>query len=1439
MSRTKRFLFNLLLIGGFWIFPLLLYAPVTLGGQTMLPLDNLYQWAPWSAYAEQFGVSVPDNGLLSDQILENYVWKQYVRETLAKGDIPLWNPHLFAGAPFLANGQHSMYYPFSWLFLLLPLTAAYGWYTASQIWLAGWFTYAFGRALGQRRAAAFVAGLIFQGCGFMVVSAAVFPMIIGAAVWLPLILCCLEMVIRATTSEKGAGLTYPWAALGSFALGLQILAGHIEITYYTLLIMALFSLWRILSRVTAEKWRRSVGLGRHSLFSRVIALRIIKPFLWLTATVALGLMMGAIQFVPFYEVGIANFREGSASLAEVQGWAFPTRRVLTLVLPDFFGNPADHSYTDAWTGEQIPFALNTAGQLNPHGPYTSNWGIKNYVEGGIYLSILALVLAGFGVVGVRHKPNPAVPQHFGSRRSAVGFLVTLSFFSLSFIFGTPFYAILYYGLPGINQLHSPFRWVFPLSLAVALLAGFGMDYLAQVRREVEIENSAQHPTKWYSPLAIITLWGEKIAITAAAGVLFWAGIGGVLLLYLSKWFFANLEPTFNQIFLNLALAPDAFSHVQAFYSYQFTNVWLFCLMLVNAGVVLRVSRCPIFLPEKLFNFLKPEGSQDKQPLWPFLAAVAIGLDLWVVGFGFNAMTDPQLLTFQPQLIQWLQEQPELELGRVTTFDNKGQKPLNANTPWLVGLNDIRGYDSVILKQYVQYMGLIEPQNELPYNRIQPIGQVEALNSPLLDLLGVHFIITHETLDLPKLQLAWEGEGVKVYRNTAVLPRAYTLPHTAKVFVPDLPTAHLAMQQSDPRYYAIIDIEHLNLQFDQRLTPDDPGIVLNQLPPLAGEPQPAVITSYGNREVLIEATVAERSWLILTDSYFPGWRAYVRPAGAAENEEKEVDIVRVNGLFRAVLLEEGAWTVRFRYSPPTFWVGGLASVMAGIILFFALVVWLWRRFYHPQGDLTNTRSIAKNSVAPMALSLFNRGIDFLFAAFYLRLLGPADAGAYATAIAIAGLYEILANFGLNAFLIREVSQHKDKASGYLFNTTLLRLVTGVVGSWPVLLYVWSAGLTPSTTQAVIFFMVGMVLSGMGLGFTGLFYAFEEAEIPAAVTTMTTILKVGLGVIVLLLGYGFVGLAAASIGVNLITLTILAVLAGRRYPLCGPWVVDGALQRQMLRQSYPLMLNHLLATVYWQVDVLILQQINGEEVVGWYNSAYKYVNALNVIPSFFTFALFPIISRQVRSNLDDARRTFRMSIKLLTLVSLPLAATVTFLAPTLITLLGGEQFLPHGYIALQIIIWSIPVGWLNSVTNYVLISLGQERLQTGAFIIGVTFNLVGNLLLLPYLSYVGAGLTTIASEIILLLIFNYYLEQKMPGVGWWRLLWRPGLVAAGMLAVMAAVQPFNLWLALFLGLWVYPAGLIALRVFGAEEKRILAALIPQKIQTRFHLQNWLAS
>lgn len=1348
MARVKQYRADLLVVAGFLILPLLLFAQVTLGDRTMIPADNLVQWQPWAGAAAELGVERPHNTLISDLLVENYAWKRFINQSLAAGEIPLWNPYIFAGAPFLATGQNAAYYPFSILFMILPLTKAYGWYTVSQLWLAGVLAYFLGRVLRLPRPAAALAGLVFQGCGFMVVSAAVFPMIIGAAAWLPLLLACIEMVVR---NSSGTGKTLPWMVLGAVALGCQVLAGHIEITYYTLLVMGAFAAWRLL--------RRGPIMG------------MVKPAGWLLGMVLAGLMLGAIQFIPLYEVVQTNFREGAVSLAEVRGWAFPARRLITLGVPDFFGNPSHHSYWDVFSGETVQLITNYYGQANPNGAGTTDWGIKNYVEGGIYLGILPLLLAALGVFAGWKRPES---------RSHIAFFLVLSLLSLAFIFGTPLYALLYYGLPGINQLHSPFRWVFPLSLSVAMLAGYGLAYLLAERGRAA------------RPLAVVALVGAGVL---AAGLL------------ISRLAYATFAPLVERVFLGLAKAPEAFPTAEAFYSYQFGNLLVLAGMLLLAGLVLWLA------------------GKGRRAVWPLLALGAVGLDLFLAGWGFNAAADPALLDYRPELVEWLEAQPQP--WRLTTFTPHGDKPMNANVAWLFDFQDVRGYDSIIPRQYTDYMGVIEPQNELLFNRVQPVVDWQALNSPLLDLLGVRYVITAETIDLPKYELAWEGEGLRVYENLAVVPRAYTLPLGATRLVED---SLAAMTSADPR--SIVFVEHEDWPTGWETSEATPAGNNSSL-------QAATITHYSNLTVMAEATVDEPSWLILNDSHFAGWKAFVRPAGSEESAEQEVPVVLVNGNFRGVRLDEpGSWTVRFRYSPLSFRVGGLASAMGMVVLAFALMVWGWRRFYDPGTEMTNTRSIAKNSLAPTLLNLLNRFIDFLFAAFYLRLLGPADAGSFATAIAIASWFEIISNFGLNTLVIREVSRDKQTAGSYLLNTTILRLGTTVIGAVPIFIYV---GLTSAagntlgveTVLAILLLMVGMIFSGIGQSFTGLFYAYETAETPAAIATVTTILKVGFGVVALLLGYGFVGLAAVSIIVNVITLFILAAVTFRTIPLHGPWRVDLGAQWRMLVASYPLMLNHLLANIFFFIDVPMMQQINGEAPVGWYNSAYKWINAINVIPSFFTFALFPVISRQIAHSLDDARRTFRMAIKLMVLLSLPIAAFTVLLAYPLIGVLGGVEYLPQGALALQIVIWSIPVGWINSVTNYVLIALGRERAQVRAFLVGVAFNIVANLLFLPAYGFVAAAVTTILSEVVLLFVFNLYLRERMPGVGWLNLLARPVLVTAATIVVMVLGAQVHMVLGLVLGLVAYPAGLWLLRVFGPEERRILESLLPAPIAARLKL------
>src|SRR4029079_3121711 len=132
------------------------------------------------------------------------------------------------------------------------------------------------------------------------------------------------------------------------------------------------------------------------------------------------------------------------------------------------------------------------------------------------------------------------------------------------------------------------------------------------------------------------------------------------------------------------------------------------------------------------------------------------------------------------------------------------------------------------------------------------------------------------------------------------------------------------------------------------------------------------------------------------------------------------------------------------------------------------------------------------------------------------------------------------------------------------------------------------------------------------------------------------------------------------------------------------------RGMVGEGWPLMLNHFLATIFFQIDVVIIQYFQGDTVVGEYGVAYKWVSALNVIPAFFTMALLPVMSRQAHEDRPALKRNYALAIKLLGTVALPLAVIFTFLAYVLTGILGGSEYLPDGAIATQLMIWSIPIG-----------------------------------------------------------------------------------------------------------------------------------------------------
>jgi O-antigen/teichoic acid export membrane protein len=262
----------------------------------------------------------------------------------------------------------------------------------------------------------------------------------------------------------------------------------------------------------------------------------------------------------------------------------------------------------------------------------------------------------------------------------------------------------------------------------------------------------------------------------------------------------------------------------------------------------------------------------------------------------------------------------------------------------------------------------------------------------------------------------------------------------------------------------------------------------------------------------------------------------------------------------------------------------------------------------------------------------------------------------------------------------------------------------------------------------------------------------------------------------------------------------------------------------------MLNSLLATLFFKVDVTLLEPIRGTTEVGWYSTGYKFVDALNVVPSLFTFALFPVMARQAREDRLALRRSYTLAIKLLVAVALPLAVVTAFCAQFLVGLLGGAEYLPYGGVALAILIWSIPFGWVNSVTNYLLISLDQQHGLTRAFGISLVFNVVLNLLLLPRYGFAAAAAITIASELFEGALFYIYLRRSLGSVPWLAVFWRLWVGGAGMALVTYFLWPWQPLAALAAGLAAYAVSLFLLRPFDTDERAILAGILPARFRPR---------
>lgn len=487
---------------------------------------------------------------------------------------------------------------------------------------------------------------------------------------------------------------------------------------------------------------------------------------------------------------------------------------------------------------------------------------------------------------------------------------------------------------------------------------------------------------------------------------------------------------------------------------------------------------------------------------------------------------------------------------------------------------------------------------------------------------------------------------------------------------------------------------------------------------------------------------------------------------------------------------------------------------------------------PAKSLNPLQRIFRNSAAPIVAQLINRAMDLAFAWVLFRLLGATGNGAYEFAVQIWLYLKTFTDFGLGVLATRDVARRPELAGEYLGLTTILRLVLWATALPLVLVFAFAnwrwLGSSGASTIALLLLIASIVPDSWSDAANAICNAREEMVRPAILAVAKNVVKTALGLAFLLSGWDVIGLALTALITNLVAAALFTrLLRGLR--VRAVWRRPGPDARRLLGEAWPLLLNNLLAGLFFSFDTVVLKSSQGEAALGIYRAPYKLLNMLLLVPQYGTLALFPHLSRLAAERSTAFAETYALAIKLLLTLALPICVATTFVAPDLIWVLAGSEFLPDGGTALRLLIWFLPLSYVNGLTQYVLIAAGMQRAITPAFALTFAFNLGANLIFTPRYGFVSASLITVISEVVLIVPFLWFLRRRMvtlpaPGIALRPIAAAAAMGLLGWLIVRAlgnaAVAP---WLAALLGGAAYCAVLILIGGIGATERRLALRLL----------------
>jgi len=463
-----------------------------------------------------------------------------------------------------------------------------------------------------------------------------------------------------------------------------------------------------------------------------------------------------------------------------------------------------------------------------------------------------------------------------------------------------------------------------------------------------------------------------------------------------------------------------------------------------------------------------------------------------------------------------------------------------------------------------------------------------------------------------------------------------------------------------------------------------------------------------------------------------------------------------------------------------------------------------------------RTVARNTLFLLAAAIFTNLAAFVWNVYLARYLGAAGFGVLSAALALTGIFSILADLGTGTYLTREIARDPERAPELAGKGLGNRLILSLIVLVLVFLFPLT-GIYRGAAAAVVMFIAGyMLVSSFGSFFNSIFQGFQRMEYQTIWNILNSLFILAGVLLVVWLGGDVVSVAIAYLIAAILSLTYSILIFRKRF--FTPRISSDL---NMLRESLPFGITGVFSLIYFWIDSVMLSLMKGDVSVGLYSAPYRLLTVIASFYSVYLLAVFPVMSRFYVESSESLRFTYRRSIKYLIMVAIPLISIVFFLAPDIIRIIYSEEYL-GSVPALQVLILASAFMFINGVTSNLLGSADRQVTVTRITGLGALFNVAVNLLLIPGFNFMGASAATVLTELLMTALFLRTVTcMGYAGPGDLKCAWR--LAAASVISLPTLLIPVNPPIRAMVFLIIYTAGLFIFRAVDDVDIQIMRSLL----------------